>query len=81
MRQILQLSANPFPATNVTTGLLWRAVQIHRVLFVVGQGLREISPRRDQPDEEEVHSAARVAGCTAISPRLLRRLHIAASSA
>ena len=53
------------------------------VLLGIGQRLREIRARRDQPEQEErfPHCAARVAGCTAISPKPLRRLHIAANSA
>src|SRR4029453_8423203 len=36
---------------------------------------------RNQLQQKEGHSARRVAGCTAISPKPLRRLHIPASSA
>ena len=58
-----------------------RHVLRHRLLFFGCHRLREIGARWNQPKEEEAHSAARVAGCTAISPKPLRRLHIAASSA
>src|SRR6476659_10463449 len=54
----------------------------HRLLFLCRHRLGEIRPLRNEPEQEQplIHSAARVAGCMAISPKPLRRLHIAASS-
>src|SRR6476646_5012838 len=54
----------------------------HRLLFLCRHRLGEIRPRRNETEQEQpvIHSAARVAGCMAISPNPLRRLHIAASS-
>src|SRR4029079_14636947 len=54
----------------------------HRLLFLCRHRLGEIRPGRNETQQEQpvIHSAARVAGCMAISPNPLRRLHIAASS-
>src|SRR5581483_9243852 len=62
------------------------SVPRHHVLLLGRQRLLDVRPRRQQPEQEQLvaHdecSAARVAGCTAIKPNPLRRLHIAASSA